>query len=75
MNDVSAELLAEMRAMRTELGQLRATVAGLLDDFGPVLSVFRPAGAGSRPNYLELAGAARAARRAVRNGKDSDGRG
>jgi len=64
-NDISnAEILAELRA-------LRAVVDGLLHDFGPVLAALRPNG-GGRMSYLELAGAARAARKGARDGRRSE---
>lgn len=63
--DVSnAEIMAELRA-------LRAVIDGLLDDFGPVLAVFRPAN-GHGPNYLQAAGAARQLRRSRKTAARGD---
>lgn len=50
----------------TELRELRALVDGLLHDFGPALAVFRPQNGAGRINYVEAAGAWRAARKRAR---------
>lgn len=66
-------MMAELVALRAQVSDLRGLIDGLLHDFGPLIAAFRPANGTGRPDYLQLAGAARAARRARKHGSDDDG--